>query len=91
MFNDTKVKVYSDNNFSSYLSVINADVQPYSKSITYEDGFQIDITKRMFCDRDASITQESYLEIENKKYKVMEIKEWDDYLEVYLYELVRQV
>ncbi|GAB6180357.1 hypothetical protein JCM14036_16760 [Desulfotomaculum defluvii] len=91
MFNDTEVKIYSDNIFSSYLNVINADVQPYSKSITFEDGFQIDITKRMFCDRDASVTQESYLEIENKKFKVMEIKEWDDYLEVYLYELVRQV
>jgi hypothetical protein len=31
------------------------------------------------------------MEIENEKYKVMDIKKWDSYMEVYLYKLKRQV
>ncbi len=91
MFYDTLIKIYSSSEFASYVKSIYADVQPFSKSITFEDGFQIDVTSRVFCDNDESITKDSYLEIENEKYKVMEIKKWDDYLAVYLYKLVRQV
>lgn len=91
MFNDTLIKIYSSSELTSYVKSIYGDIQPFSKSITFEDGFQIDITSRIFCDVDESITKDSYLEIENQKYKVMEIKKWDDYLEVYLYKLVRQV
>ncbi|SFG92401.1 hypothetical protein SAMN05660649_03144 [Desulfotomaculum arcticum] len=91
MFNDTLIKVYSSSDSTTFVKSIYADIQPFSKSITFEDGFQIDVTSRVFCDVDDSITKDSYLEIENLKYKVMEIKKWDDYLEVYLYKLVRQV
>lgn len=91
MFKDSSIKVYSSSDSHSYIKSSNADVQPFSKSIAFEDGFQIDITNRLFCDIDDSITRESYLEFANEKYKVMEIKKWDDYLEVYLYKLQRQV
>ncbi len=91
MFYDTLIKIYSSSDSSSYVKSIYGDIQPFAKSITFEDGFQIDVTSRVFCDVDDPISKDSYLEIENKKYKVMEIKEWDDYLEVYLYKLVRQV
>lgn len=91
MFNDTLIKIYSNSDFTSFVKSIYADVQPFSKSITFEDGFQIDVTSRVFCDVDNLITKDSYLEIKSLKYKVMEIKKWDDYLEVYLYKLVRQV
>ncbi len=91
MFKDTLIKVYEAPDSNSYIKSIDADVQPFSKSIVFEDGFQIDITNRMFCDIDDSITEENYVEFENEKYKVMEIKKWDDYLEVSLYKLKRQV
>lgn len=91
MFKDTLIKVYEAPDSGSYIKSIDADIQPFSKSIAFEEGFQIDITSKLFCDIDDSITEESYVEFDNEKYKVMEIKEWDDYLEVYLYKLQRQV
>ena len=91
MFKDTLIKVYEAPDSGSYIKSIDADIQPFSKSLAFEDGFQIDITSRLFCDIDDSITEESYVEFDNEKYKVMEIKKWDDYLEVYLYKLQRQV
>ena len=91
MFNDTLVKIYSSPDSLSYIKSIYADFQPYTKSIVFEDGFQIDITNRVFCDIDSTINKNSYMEIDNEKYKVMDLKKWDNYLEVYLYKLKRQV
>ncbi len=91
MFNDTLVKIYSSPDSLSYIKSIYADFQPYTKSIVFEDGFQIDITSRVFCDINSTINKSSYLEIDNEKYKVMDLKKWDNYLEVYLYKLKRQV
>ena len=91
MFKDTTIKLYSTPDSASYIKSIDADIQPFSKSIAFEDGYQIDITSRLFCDIDDSITEESYIEFDDEMYKVMEIKKWDDYLEVYLYKLQRQV
>lgn len=91
MFNDTLIKIYSSSDSASYIKSIYADFQPYSKSIVFEDGFQIDITNRLFCDTDISITKDTFIEIENEKYKVMEIKKWDEHYEIYLYKLKRQV
>ena len=85
------IKVYSTPDSASYIKSIDTDVQPFSKSIVFEDGYQIDITSRLFCDIDDSITEESYVEFDDEMYKVMEIKKWDVYLEVYLYKLQRQV
>ena len=91
MFNDTLVKIYSSPDSASYIKSIYTDFQPYTKSIVFEDGFQIDITNRVFCDIDSLINKNSYMEIENEKYKVMDLKKWDDHFEVYLYKLKRQV
>jgi len=91
MFYDTLINVYEAPDSNSYIKSIDADIQPFSKSITFEDGYQIDITSRLFCDIDDSITEESYVGFANEKYKVMETKKWDDYMEVYLYKLQRQV
>lgn len=91
MFKNTLIRVYTTHDSDSYIKSIDADIQPFSKSIVFEDGFQINITIRLFCDIDDLITEESYVEFDNEKYKVMEIKKWDDYLEVSLYKLKRQV
>lgn len=91
MFYNTLIKIYSSPDSNSYIKSIYADVQPYLKSIMFEDGFEINITRRVFCDIENSINIHSYIEIENEKYKVMDIKKWDSYMEVYLYKLKRQV
>ena len=90
MFYDTKIEILQSPE-DAPIKTIDADVQPFSKSIAFEDGYQIDITSRLFCDIDDSINEESYVEFDNDKYKVMEIKKWDDYYEVSLYKLKRQV
>ena len=90
MFYDTKIEILQSPE-DAPIKTIDADVQPFSKSIAFEDGFQIDITSRLFCDIDDSINEESYVEFDNEMYKVMEIKKWNDYLEAYLYKLKRQV
>lgn len=90
VFKDTKIEILQSP-LDAPIKTIDADVQPYNKNITFEDGYQIDITKRLFCDIDESIPEDSYVEFDNDKYKVMEIKKWDNYLEVSLYKLKRQV
>ena len=91
MFNNTLVKIYSSPESGSYIKSIYADFQPFAKSILFEDNFLIDITNRMFCDIDSSINKDSYLEIGSEQYKVIDLKKWNDYIEVYLYKLKRQV
>jgi hypothetical protein len=91
MFNNTLTKIFSNADLASYTKSIYTDIQPFTKEVSFEDGFQIDISNRMFCDIDSSITKESYVEIKDQKYKVMAIKKWDDYLEIHLYKCLRQV
>ena len=91
MFNNTLVKIYSSPDSVSFIKSIYADFQPYAKSVVFEDGFQLDITNRLFCDTDNVINKDSYFEIDSEKYKVIDLKKWDDYFEVYLYKLKRQV
>ena len=68
------------------VKTITGEVQPYLKTFTFEDGYSIDMTKRLFCDLNTYIKLDSYIEIENEVHKVIHIKKWSDYLEVWLYE-----
>ncbi len=91
MFYDTLIKIYSAPGLASYIKSLYADFQPYSKSISFDDGFQIDISNRIFCDPDSLIDIDCYIEVENELYKIMDLTKWDDYYEVHLYKLKRQV
>lgn len=91
MFSDTEIKVLFNSDNSSIIKTEYADVQPFSKNYSFEDGFNFEVTKRAFCDKESIINENSYLLIENEKYKVMEIKTWDTYIEAFLYECKRQV
>ncbi|MBZ4647425.1 MAG: Ig domain protein group 2 domain protein [Clostridia bacterium] len=55
MFYNILIKIYSSPDPNSYIKSIYADVQPYLKSMMFEDGFEINITKRVFCDIENSI------------------------------------
>lgn len=85
MFYDTTVKILADRT-SSPIETIEADLQPHSKKYIFEDGFELEATKRLFCDRISSINNDSYVRIETDLYKVLEIKEWSDHLEIFLYQ-----
>ena len=91
LFYDTEVKVLTSPDPASYIKTEYGDVQPFSKSVSFEDGFIIDITKRIFCDAGSFINIDSYVIISNEIYKVMEIKKWDSYIEAYLYKCKRQI
>lgn len=87
MFYDTEIKVLTEQ--LQEFKTIYADVQPYDRSISFEDGIEIDITQRAFCDVDPEIGKDSYMSIKAKLYKVMKIKTWSDYMELWLYECNR--
>jgi hypothetical protein len=89
MFNDTKVQIF-DTNFQE-TRLIYADVQPYEKSIIFEDGIEIAITQRAFCEIAPEIAECSYMRLNNRIFKIMKIKRWSDYLECWLYECERDV
>lgn len=91
MFSDTEIKVLFNSDNSSIIKTEYADVQPFSKNYSFEDGFDFEVTKRAFCDKESIINESSYLLIENEKYKIMEIKTWDTYIEAFLYKCKRQV
>lgn len=91
MFNDTEIKMLSNSDSSSIIKTEYVDVQPFSKNYSFEDGFNIETTKRAFLDKESIINENSYLLIENEKYKVIEIKTWDTYIEAFLYKCKRQV
>ena len=90
MFYDTKILIY-ENPDSAYIKIIYADVQPFSGTVGFNYGLSLQISKRVFCDVDKDINEDAYLEIEDNFYKVLDIKERSDYMEVSLYKCNRQV
>lgn len=84
MFYDTTVEIL-DNRTSPPVETVRGDVQPHVKKYRYEDGYELETTKRLFCDRVSSINNDSYIRIGTDLYKVLEMKEWSDHLELYLY------
>ena len=70
---------------------INADVQPYSGSVDFDYGLSLELSKRVFCDADTEISEELYCRIDTVYYKVLDVKEWSDHMEIFLYECKRQV
>ena len=90
MFYDTKIEIY-ENLDSTYIKTIYADVQPFSETVTFNYGLSLEISKRVFCDLDKEINEDSYFRIKDDLYKTLNIKERSDYMEVYIYKCKRQV
>jgi hypothetical protein len=89
MFYDTKADILD----GSFTKVGEAffDIQPFEKSVVFEDRIEIDISQRAFCDASSIITQRGYLRVNGTLYKIMNIKDWDDYYELWLYRLERSL
>ena len=87
MFKDTQIEILDGS--LKHIAETDADIQPFYKTITFEDGIEIDITKRVFCETLPQIDDQSYLKVGSKFYKIMKIKPYSDYLELWLYECER--
>lgn len=87
MFENKKAEIYN----GSFVKTGEApvDLQPYEKTVSFEDNIEIPVTQRVFCAKGLGIDLESYLEIQGTLYKVLSIKAWDDYDELWLYECER--
>lgn len=83
MFYDTESYVLDANEIK--ISKIMIDLQPFEKTIQYEDDIEIEITARVFCDKQSKIILSNYMLVGDTTYKIMHIKEWSDYLECWLY------
>lgn len=64
---------------------IMVDMQPYSSEKAKKDyGYNIECTRRMFCDIIPEITEDCRIEYKNKFYKIQEIPWDDEYYEILL-------
>lgn len=90
MFHDTKIEILQSPD-AVPIKTIYADVQPYSAKVTFDYGITLEISKRAFCDVDEEIKDESYFRIDKVYYKVLNVKGWNDHMEVFLYRCKRTV
>jgi len=90
MFYDTEVQILQSPEDLQIIT-INADVQPYTGSVDFDYGLSLELSKRVFCDADTEISDQLYCRIDTVYYKVLDIKEWSDHMEIFLYECKRQV
>lgn len=84
MFYNTECSVLDKD--KSKLIDIWVDIQPYEKTLQYEDDIEVEITARAFCDKFSEITNYGYFQTGYKVYKIMSIKDWSDYMECFLYQ-----
>lgn len=88
---EQKVFLLGDSPANSWQKTIYADVQQFS-SVVKIGEYEFSITKRLFVDYiEPLVAMDGYMEIENKIFKILKIKEYSDYMEVWLYQLERQV
>lgn len=66
-----------------YIKNIECDIQPYSKDLLYKNyGYQVDCTKRVFCEIDNDVKLGCIIKYNSINYKIVKIIEWDTYIEV---------
>ncbi|MFK4305286.1 hypothetical protein ABH892_005471 [Paenibacillus sp. RC254] len=83
MFYDTKLEIL-DAEFIPIRSMM-ADVQPYRKSFSFEDGYTLETTYRAFCPLESLLLSNCYIRISEDIFIILDKKEWSDYVELYLY------
>lgn len=87
MFADKRIVILS-NKFIK-LTEIMADVQGYKSTVPLDYNVTLPISKRVFCNPNSHLYKDIYFRINGKLFKPILVKEWDSYVEIYLYELRR--
>lgn len=68
-----------------FIKSLMVDIQPYSKEKLNKDyGYDLNTTKRMFCDIDNDIDEATLITYRGKPYFIVKIVEWDDYFDIAL-------
>jgi hypothetical protein len=67
------------------IKTIYGDVQPYIKNYTFEDDISLEVTHRAFCNPYSELELCRYIRIDHQIYIILDLKEWSDYIELYLY------
>ncbi|KUO75709.1 MAG: hypothetical protein APF81_17690 [Desulfosporosinus sp. BRH_c37] len=86
---DISIQILGNSPTNVTQKTINGGFQQFNTTIEI-DNFSFEISKRIFIDLETLIDMDGYIEAENKVYKILHIKEFSDYMEVWLYELTRQ-
>ncbi|KJD42416.1 hypothetical protein [Paenibacillus terrae] len=84
MFYDTKLEILDATHFKPVLSVM-ADVQPYRKSFSFEDSYTLETIYRAFCPLESLLQLNGYVQFAKDVFIILDMKEWNDYVELYLY------
>lgn len=84
MFNDMKLGILNNLHLME-VKTIYADVQPYLKKYTFDDDISLEVTHRAFCEIDALLEPSTYININDNLFVILDLKEWSDYLELFLY------
>jgi hypothetical protein len=84
MFKDTKMEILNSVGLTVIKTIL-ADVQPHSKNVSFEDGYSLEVTHRVFCEKDDQLNLARYVRIEGQIYIVLDLKEWSEYVELFLY------
>ncbi|KJD38598.1 hypothetical protein QD46_18210 [Paenibacillus polymyxa] len=84
MFYDTKLEILDNADFTP-VQLIMADAQPYRKSFSFEDGYILETTYRVFCPLESLWQSNCYVRISKDIFIILDKKEWSDYMELYLY------
>lgn len=97
MFYDKKVKLYkkgnvvvndhgaADRSEDIFICDIKVDLQPYSRELLKRDyGIDEICSKRMFCDFNDNVKNDRVVVYNGKKYFIVALIEWDDYMDVIL-------
>lgn len=68
----------------TYRKTIMTTILPYSREkLVKSYGFDILVTKAIYCDVDSIIDESVYLKYKDDFYSIKKIIEWDNHLEVY--------
>jgi hypothetical protein len=84
MFKDTKMEIL-DSSILTVIKTIYTDIQPHTKNVSFEDGYILEVTHQAFCEKDNQLSLARYVKVEGQIYIILDLKEWSDYLELFLY------
>ena len=88
---DISIQILGNSPTNTVIKTIEGDLQSYSATIEIGE-YKFDISKRLFIDYiEPLLNIYGYLQVENKVYKILQVKEYSDYQEVWLYLLNRTV
>jgi hypothetical protein len=78
---------WQEGTLAPYKTIL-CDVQPASKDTIYRQyGYDIDCTKRVFCDVDTEIVNDAFVTYKGDKFQLKKVIEWDDYYDVFMKEV----